>query len=159
MRIGKVRGFDIRVQLYSVPGQVRLQPLRKLVLRGVDSIVFVADAMRLRRKHNVESFQNLIETLEVYNKKLLNVPFMIQLNKVDLAEEQISVISAQTLKADLAGCTGAAPLIDKAPVYETNALSGENILKSFESIIKLTVKNLDFDSITKWQKAWYEDVN
>lgn len=149
MRVGKVKGFDIRVQLYSVPGQNRLQPLRKLVLKGVDSVVFVADALSLRRKHNIESFKNLIENLGYHNKELFSMPFIIQLNKVDLAQENIPVISADTLMADFSEGLEGATLIEKVPVYETSAVSGANILKTLESIIMLTVNRLNFDAISK----------
>ena len=149
MRISNVRGFDIRVQLYSVPGQSRLQPLRKVVLKGVDSVVFVADAMTLRRRQNVESFKNLIENLGHYNKNLFAMPFIMQLNKVDLAEENVPTISVQTLKSDLTDGLGAARLIEKVPVYETNALSGDRIIEALEAIIRLTVRRLNFAAIAK----------
>src|SRR6056297_2648137 len=104
LKVGTVKGYSVRVQLYTVPGQNRLQPLRRLVLKGVDSIVFVADAMDMQRKHNIASFQNLLENLACYSLDLSGLPFIVQLNKVDLAEENIPVITLPVLKADLAAC-------------------------------------------------------
>jgi len=150
LNIGRIKGFDIRVQLYSVPGQKRLEPLRKLILRGVDGIVFVADAMILRRRHNVESFKNLMETLNAYNKKISTMPLAIQFNKVDLARDGIPLISLNTLKADLRNCLdGKRHIIEKAPCHESSTVSGKNVLKSLQGIIGLTIRNLNFDAIEK----------
>ena len=149
LKVGTVKGYSVRVQLYTVPGQNRLQPLRRLVLKGVDSIVFVADAMDMQRKHNIASFQNLLENLAHHGQKLSNLPFIVQLNKVDLAEEDIPVITLPTLKADLAACLNEDHFIENVPFFETSAASGKNILRTLEAIIKKTVKQLDFDAIAQ----------
>lgn len=149
IKVGKVRGYDIRVQIYSVPGQERLQALRKLILRGVDGIVFVADAMALRRKPNVESFKNMIENLQSFGKNLSNIPFIIQLNKTDLAENQIPVISSDTLIFDLRREIKDRRLFEGVPVYETSACNGKNIQKGLETIIKETIKRVDFNSLSE----------
>jgi len=79
-----VRGFTAKFQLYTVPGQVYYNMTRKLVLRGVDGIVFVADSQWDRQHDNVESFRNLCENLKEYDYNLNETPYVIQYNKRDL---------------------------------------------------------------------------
>ena len=79
-----VRGFETRFQLYTVPGQVHYNMTRRLVLRGVDGVVFVADSQFDRLKDNVESFRNMDENLKEYQTSLDEVPYVIQYNKRDL---------------------------------------------------------------------------
>ena len=90
--IGKIKGYDIRIQLYTVPGQVKYDATRRLVLRGVDGIVFVADSMAVRREKNILSFKNLQENLATYKKSLTTTPWVLQCNKVDLAEQGIPLL-------------------------------------------------------------------
>lgn len=84
--LGQVNGFKTRFHLYTVPGQVFYNSSRKLILRGVDGIVFVADSAPNRLRANAESLRNLRENLREYNLKLEEVPFVIQINKRDLPE-------------------------------------------------------------------------
>jgi len=150
LNIGRIKGFSIRIQLYSVPGQDRLEPLRKLILRGVDGIVFVADSMILRRKHNIQSFENLKQTLNLYNKNISSIPLVLQFNKIDLALDGIPLLSPDSIKADLENCLdGSRYIIKKAPCYQSSTVSGKNVLKSLQDIIGLTVKRLDFDAIAR----------
>ena len=79
-----VRGFATKFQLYTVPGQVYYNMTRKLVLRGVDGVVFVADSQWERLRENVESFRNLEENLREYEYSLDDIPYVIQYNKRDL---------------------------------------------------------------------------
>ena len=79
-----VRGFETRFQLYTVPGQVHYNMTRRLVLRGVDAVVFVADSQWERVKENVESFRNLEENLREYGLSLDDLPYVLQYNKRDL---------------------------------------------------------------------------
>jgi mutual gliding-motility protein MglA len=79
-----VRGFETRFQLYTVPGQVHYNMTRRLVLRGVDAIVFVADSQYERLPENVESLKNLDENLRQYQSSLDEIPYVIQYNKRDL---------------------------------------------------------------------------
>src|SRR5216117_1090525 len=79
-----VRGFTTKFQLYTVPGQSRYNMTRKLVLRGADGMVFVADSQWDRLRENVESFRNLEENLREYNTSLDEMPYVIQYNKRDL---------------------------------------------------------------------------
>src|SRR2546425_13247217 len=79
-----VRGFETRFQLYTVPGQVHYNMTRRLVLRGVDAIVFVADSQYERLPENIESLKNLDENLRQYQSSLDEIPYVIQYNKRDL---------------------------------------------------------------------------
>ena len=79
-----VRGFTTRFQLYTVPGQTHYNMTRKLVLRGVDGVVFVADSQWDRLRDNVESFRNLDENLKEYGLNLATIPLVLQFNKRDL---------------------------------------------------------------------------
>ena len=79
-----VRGFETRFQLYTVPGQVHYNMTRRLVLRGVDAVVFVADSQYERLPENVESLKNLDENLRQYQSSLDEIPYVIQYNKRDL---------------------------------------------------------------------------
>ena len=81
-----VRGFTTKFQLYTVPGQSRYNMTRKLVLRGVDGVVFVADSQWPRLHENVESFRNLEENLKEYGLDLSTTPYVVQYNKRDLGD-------------------------------------------------------------------------
>src|SRR5690625_1800874 len=84
--LGKVNGFTTRFHLYTVPGQVFYNTSRKIILRGVDGIVFVADSAPNRLRANAESLRNLRENLEEHNLKLADIPYVIQINKRDLPD-------------------------------------------------------------------------
>ncbi|MDO5576127.1 MAG: ADP-ribosylation factor-like protein, partial [Fibrobacter sp.] len=82
--LGKIKGFATKFQLYTVPGQVYYNATRKLVLRGVDGVVFVADSAPDKMQENIESFQNLEDNLAEYGYKRETIPIIIQYNKRDL---------------------------------------------------------------------------
>ncbi|HKI57722.1 MAG TPA: ADP-ribosylation factor-like protein [Trueperaceae bacterium] len=84
--LGNVNGFKTRFHLYTVPGQVFYNSSRKLILRGVDGIVFVADSAPNRLRANAESLRNLRENLQEYNLRLAEIPYVIQINKRDLPD-------------------------------------------------------------------------
>ncbi|HLV13400.1 MAG TPA: ADP-ribosylation factor-like protein [Trueperaceae bacterium] len=84
--LGKVNGFKTRFHLYTVPGQVFYNSSRKLILRGVDGVVFVADSAPDRLRANAESLRNLRENLQEYNLRIADVPTVIQVNKRDLPD-------------------------------------------------------------------------
>ncbi len=90
LELGTVKGFKTRFHLYTVPGQVYYDASRKLILRGVDGIVFVADSQSARYDANIESLYNLHENLDEYKLKLDDVPFVLQYNKRDM-EDVIAV--------------------------------------------------------------------
>jgi mutual gliding-motility protein MglA len=84
--LGTVRGFKIRLQLYTVPGQVFYDASRKLILRGADGVVFVADSQQMREEANIESMENLVENLQEHGLRLEKMPFVVQYNKRDLPD-------------------------------------------------------------------------
>ena len=134
--LGKIKGYDIKIQLYTVPGQVKYNATRKLVLRGVDGVVFVADSMAVRRKHNILSLRNLQENLAAYNKSIFKIPLVIQYNKRDLASQGIPLLPISTLQKDLNSKL-------KAPALEASALEGKNVAETLKRIILLTVASLE----------------
>jgi signal recognition particle receptor subunit beta len=86
LELGTVKGFKTRFHLYTVPGQVYYDASRKLILRGTDGVVFVADSQKNRYDANIESLYNLHENLAEYNLKLDELPYVIQYNKRDLPD-------------------------------------------------------------------------
>jgi small GTP-binding protein len=133
--IGKIKGYDVKIQLYTVPGQVKYDATRRLVLRGVDGLVFVADSMSVRREKNILSFKNLKENLANYKKDLKSTPWVLQCNKIDLAEQGIPLISLANLKKDL-------KVGDEIHSFEASALLGDNVVATLKRIILLTMASI-----------------
>jgi signal recognition particle receptor subunit beta len=138
IEIGKIKGYDIRMQLYTVPGQVKYESTRRLVLRGVDGIVFVADSLAVRRKENVLSLKSLADNLASYKKSLLEIPLVFQYNKRDLLEEGIPLLPVEWLEKDLNSKL-------KAPSFEASALKGPNVVQTMKKIIIMTIDSLRKD--------------
>ena len=130
--IGKVNGYDVKVQLYTVPGQVKYNATRRLVLRGVDGIVFVADSMMVRREKNILSIKNLQEDLANYKKSIFKIPLVLQYNKVDLVEQGIPLTSVETLQKDLNSQL-------KTSAFKASALKGTNVVQTMKKIISMTI--------------------
>ena len=133
--IGKVNGYDVRIQLYTVPGQVKYNATRRLVLRGVDGIVFVADAMAVRREKNILSLKNLQENLANYKKSVFKVPIVLQYNKVDLAEQGIPLLPVDTMNKDLNSKL-------KTASFPASALTGTNVVATMKKIISMTMASI-----------------
>lgn len=133
--IGMIKGYTIKIQFYTVPGQVKYNATRKLVLRGVDGIVFVADSMTLRQEMNIKSLENLRENLASFNKDLSNIPLVIQYNKRDLGKQGIPILPIEILENDLNSNL-------KAPFFPASAVTGDNIAATMKKIISLTVISL-----------------
>jgi len=136
--IGKVMGYDLKIMLYTVPGQVKYNATRKLVLRGVDGLVFVADAMEIRRDYNIQSLENLHENLKEYNIDLYNLPVIMQYNKIDLNDQGIPLLSEETLESDLNSEL-------QAPSFRASALQGDNVIQTLKRVISRTVMNIKND--------------
>lgn len=131
VELGKIREFSIRFQLYTVPGQVRYNATRKLVLRGADAIVFVADSQRDMREQNIESLQNMYENLFANNINPEETPVIIQYNKRDLS----NILSIDELNAD----------VNKNGRYEyteSSAIDGIGVENTFQHITKLVLKGI-----------------
>ena len=134
--MGQIRGFDIRIQLYTVPGQVKYNATRKLVLNGVDGLVFVADSSEACRRKNINSLENLKDNLSEYHKNIHDLPLVIQYNKRDLSENGTPVLDLETLDQDLNGEL-------KVPTYPAVAVTGENVVLTLREIITRTVASLE----------------
>jgi signal recognition particle receptor subunit beta len=130
LELGTVKGFKTRFHLYTVPGQVYYDASRKLILRGVDGIVFVADSQTARYDANIESLYNLHENLEDYKLKLDDVPFVIQYNKRDMPE----VIAIEELEQELNP--------EKFPSFPAVAVKGDGVFDTLKSVAKGVLKKL-----------------
>ncbi len=133
LNLGKINGFDIRIQLYTVPGQSIYEATRKLVLKGVDGLVFVADSLRVRRKKNLESLQDLIANLQGYNLDIHSMPLVLQYNKRDLASSPIPTLSIEELEQDLNSKLG-------VKAFEAAATKGLGVFETLKDISKKTVR-------------------
>ena len=134
--MGKISGYDVKIQLYTVPGQVKYNSTRRLVLKGVDGVVFVADSSAERRNKNIISIRNLEENLTLYNKNIHDIPLVIQYNKRDLDKQGIEILDIETLENDLN-----AEL--KAPAFEASAVEGHNVILTLKKIIYYTMSSLE----------------
>jgi hypothetical protein len=135
MGIGKIKGFDVRLQLYTVPGQVKYSSTRKMVLREVDGVVFVADSLKVRREKNMLSLKDLHQNLKEYGLSIVKIPLIIQYNKRDLAEEGIPIMSLEQMERDLNRKL-------RVPSFPASALKGEGVGKTLQSCIKITLKSM-----------------
>jgi signal recognition particle receptor subunit beta len=128
--LGSIRGFKTRFHLYTVPGQVYYNASRKLILKGVDGIIFVADSQRHRAEANVEAMHNLYENLESYGYDLERIPFVIQYNKRDLDE----ILAIEELRSELN------PM--GLPDFEAVALDGRGVFETLRAVSRQVVKTL-----------------
>jgi len=132
MDLGTIGKFRIKISLYTVPGQVRYNDTRKLVLKGVDGIVFVADSLEARRNNNVESFENLEENLQKQGKSIQSLPLVLQYNKRDLMGSKVAVIPVDELERYLN--------VDRRyPSIPASALRGDGVKETFKKICMMTV--------------------
>lgn len=128
--LGTIKGFRTRFHLYTVPGQVYYDASRRLILRGVDGIVFVADSLTSRFEANVESIYNLHENLAEHNLKLENVPFALQYNKRDLRD----IIPVADLQEEL-NPSG-------QPSFEAIATQGVGVFDTLKCVSKMVLRKL-----------------
>lgn len=130
LELGTVRGFKTRFHLYTVPGQVYYDASRKLILKGVDGVVFVADSQEERMDANIEALYNLEENLEGQGFDLMKIPYVLQLNKRDLP----NVIPVDELSAELQK--------KGEPVYEAVATNGEGVFDTLKAVAKQVLTEL-----------------
>ncbi|MGV1099729.1 GTP-binding protein [Thiovibrio sp. JS02] len=133
LNLGTIQGFNIRIQLYTVPGQVMYAATRKLVLKGVDGLVFVADPLQVRRDRNIESLEDLRKNLLDYGLKLEEMPLVIQYNKRDLVGTPIPTLTVEELEADLNTTL-------KVKTFEASAVTGMGVFETLREISKQTVR-------------------
>jgi mutual gliding-motility protein MglA len=137
LSLGAIRGFNIRVQLYTVPGQVLYNESRKMVLKGVDGVVFVADSMEVQKEPNKESLQNLRENLAEDNLELDDLPLVLQLNKRDLEGSVIPILSREVMEKDLNSM-----MKNPAPTTLASAIQGPGVFETLREISKITIKSV-----------------
>lgn len=130
LEIGKLGDYSIKIQLYTVPGQVSYDTTRKLVLQGADGIVFVADSQVVIREQNIQSFNNMKKNLELNKILPQDIPVILQYNKRDLKE----ILPIDELNKDLNP--------DNKSFFPTVATSGENILEGLHAIMKMVIISL-----------------
>ncbi len=135
MGLGKIRGCDVRVQLYTVPGQIKYSSTRKMVLRGVDGVVFVADSLEVRREKNMISLKDLQKNLKEYGLKINKIPLVIQFNKRDLADQCIPIMTVEKMERDLNRQL-------KVSSFPASAVTGKGVGLTLKEILKLTLQSL-----------------
>jgi signal recognition particle receptor subunit beta len=128
--LGTIRGFKTRFHLYTVPGQVYYNASRKLILKGVDGIVFVGDSQVERLDANIEAMHNLYENLTEYGLDVRQLPFVIQYNKRDLP----NICSVQELDENLNP--------DAVPHFEAVGSRGIGVFDTLKAVSKLVIKSL-----------------
>ncbi len=131
IEVGTIGGFKTRLQLYTVPGQVFYNTTRKLVLKGVDGLVFVADSQRPMREANIESFSSLVDNIEDLGLEMADLPLVLQYNKRDLK----NILTVDELNADLNSNSW-------YPHHEASAINGNGVFETLKEITKLTLKKL-----------------
>ena len=135
LNLGKVKGCDLRVQLYTVSGQVRYSSTRKLVLRGADGVIFVADSLVVRREKNMMALKDLAQKLKDYGLSIFKVPLVMQYNKRDLAAENIAIMDLKKMQHDLNRQL-------KVPSFPGAALKGEGVGKTLHACLKLVMQSV-----------------
>lgn len=133
--VGKIRGCEVKVQLYTVPGQAKYSSTRKLVLKNVDGVVFVSDSLEVRRKANVLSLKDLQQNLAEQNMNIFKIPLVIQYNKRDLEEQGIPLMPVEMMERDLNSKL-------KAPSFEASALKGSGVGDTLKKSLVLTLRHL-----------------
>jgi len=133
--LGKIRGCDVKVQLYTVPGQAKYSSTRKLVLKNVDGVVFIADSLEIRRKDNLLSLKDLQENLAEKNINIFKIPLIIQYNKRDLGVQGIPVMPLEVMERDLNSKL-------KVPSFEASALKGTGVWDTLKKCLFLTLRHL-----------------
>lgn len=128
--LGSIRGFKTRFHLYTVPGQVYYNASRRLILKGVDGVVFVADSKVERMDANIASMQNLYENLAEYGYDPRQLPLVIQYNKRDLPD----AVSVEELRSQLNP--------EGRPDFEAVALHGTGVFDTLKAVSKLVIESL-----------------
>ena len=131
LKLGEIGGFKLRFQLYTVPGQVKYNKTRKLVLQGADAVVFVADSQINRREANIVSFQNLRDNLQEQNRRLEDLPLVYEYNKRDMN----NVLSIDELNKDLNP--------KRLPFFEAVATKGVGVMETLEAISKFALSDME----------------
>lgn len=161
--LGTIRGFKTRFHLYTVPGQVYYNASRKLILKNVDGVVFVADSQTERLEANVEAMQNLYDNMSEYGYDLTKMPFVVQYNKRDLPNAapvgelqaalnpgwEIEETQRQRVSPDpyhasenLIDQIPTGEWVERAPYFEAVAVNGDGVFDTLKAVSKLVLKTL-----------------
>lgn len=135
MGLGEIKGFDVRAQVYTVPGQVQYRSTRKCVLKGVDGVIFVADSLAVRREKNMLSLKDLQHNLKEYGLNIFKIPLVMQLNKRDLAGEGLPIMAVEQMERDLNRQL-------KVPSFPASAITGQGVGATLKECLKLTLISL-----------------
>jgi hypothetical protein len=135
MGLGEIKGFDVRVQVYTVPGQVQYRSTRKLVLKGVDGVIFVADSLAVRREKNMLSLKDLQHNLKEYGLNIFKIPLVMQHNKRDLSGEGLPIMAVEQMERDLNRQL-------KVPSFPASAITGQGVGATLKECLKLTLISL-----------------
>jgi signal recognition particle receptor subunit beta len=128
--LGTVRGFKTRFHLYTVPGQVFYEASRKLILKGADGVVFVADSQEERLDANFETLENLQEHLKEHSLNFASIPYVLQLNKRDLPNAMtVEELTKQLQKKG-------------EPVIEGIAINGQGVFETLKELAKMVLAEL-----------------
>ncbi len=130
LSLGEIRGFKTRFHLYTVPGQVFYDASRKLILKGVDGVVFVADSQIERMEANIESIENLRDNLKEHGYDLDNIPYVVQYNKRDLPNAAPLDELKQLLNTT------------NVPDFEACATTGQGVFDTLKAVAKLVLQEL-----------------
>jgi signal recognition particle receptor subunit beta len=128
--LGQVRGFKTRFHLYTVPGQVFYDASRKLILKGVDGVIFVADSQEARMEANLESLENLDKNLKEQGYDLREIPYALQFNKRDLPSALPMDVMYEKLN------------MKGEPTFEAVAMNGTGVFDTLKSVAKLVLTEL-----------------
>ncbi len=132
--LGSVRGFRTRFHLYTVPGQVFYEASRRLILKGADGVVFVADSQEERLDANLETLDNLREHLKDHNLDFATIPYVLQLNKRDLP----NILSVEELRKQL--------VVKDEASLEAVAITGQGVFDTLKEVAKLVLAELKKNS-------------
>jgi signal recognition particle receptor subunit beta len=133
--LGTIKDLNIKISVYTVPGQVHYNDTRRLVLKGSDGIVFVADSMAHKKDENIESLVNLEENLVLMDKEMKTMPMVLQYNKRDLTGNGVPTQSIQEMERDLNPRS-------KWPWFQASALYGDGVKETFKTICMLTIADV-----------------
>ena len=146
IELGQIKGFKVRFHLYTVPGQVFYNATRRLVLQGVDGVVFVADSQREMINGDMESLKNLMDNLSAYGKKLEDLPFVLQYNKRDLR----SAAPVAELDAALNSL--------HVPAFEAVAPTGKGVTETLVGISRMVFAHLRKTLLMPGEMAAHDDI-
>jgi hypothetical protein len=135
IELGKINGLDLKLQLYTTPGQVMYESTRRLVLKGVDGVIFVADSLASREDANLDSFQNLKDNLAHHKLTMDDIKLVFQWNKRDLEKNGIPLLDPETMDKQLNS-----ELQTKA--FPSSATIGTNVFKTLNVAAKMTVESV-----------------